>query len=55
VHVLDQAHDLLRRLARHPVPAHRVVRRDGRMVFVAPATGGPRTADALSAAVAAAG
>ena len=39
VQVLDQLHDLLRRLATRPLPTNRVVRRDGRVVVVAPATG----------------
>ncbi len=39
VQVLDQLHDLLRRLATRPLPSRRVVRRDGRVVVVVPATG----------------
>lgn len=39
VQVLDQLHDLLRRLATRPLPTQRVVRRDGRLVATAPATG----------------
>ena len=39
VQVLDQLHDLLRRLAARPLPTRQVVRRDGRVVFTAPATG----------------
>lgn len=39
VQVLDQLHDLLRRLATRPLPTRRVVRRAGRIVLSAPATG----------------
>ncbi len=39
VQVLDQLHDLLRRLATRPLPTRRTVERGGRVVLVAPATG----------------
>jgi uncharacterized membrane protein len=39
VQVLDQLHDLLRRLATRPLPSREGVRRDGRLVVVTPATG----------------
>jgi uncharacterized membrane protein len=39
VQVLDQLHDLLRRLAGRPLPTCQVVRRDGRVVVRVPATG----------------
>jgi uncharacterized membrane protein len=39
VQVLDQLHDLLRRLATRPLPTHRIVERGGRVVLVAPTTG----------------
>jgi uncharacterized membrane protein len=48
VQVLDQLHDLVRRLAARPLPARRVVCRDGRVVLTAPAT---RFADYLDLAV----
>ena len=39
VQVLDQLHDLLRRLATRSLPVQSVVRRDGRVVATSPATG----------------
>jgi uncharacterized membrane protein len=39
VQVLDQLHDLLRRLAARPLPVRRVVRRDGRIVASTPTSG----------------
>ncbi len=39
IQVLDQLHDLLRRLATRPLPTQRIVERDRRVVLVVPATG----------------